>query len=87
MRELHVAFDTGEHEGLRDTAAGDGIAQRARDRLLSDDVIEPLRTPLACENLVAHSENPNPKSQIPNPKKSPNRLVGIWVLGFGFWDF
>ena len=41
-----------EHEGLRDAAAGDGIAQRARDRLLSDDVIEPLRTPLACENLV-----------------------------------
>jgi len=26
----------------------------------------------------------NPKAQIPNPK---SKRVGIWSLGFGFWDF
>jgi predicted small lipoprotein YifL len=36
---------------------------------------------------------PNPKSQIPNPKPQRERkgriksCVGIWVLGFGLWDF
>src|SRR5690606_34711024 len=29
-------------------------AQRARDRLLTDDVIEPLRAPLAGEDQVRH---------------------------------
>src|SRR4030095_2514822 len=34
---------------------------------------------------------PFSKSQIPNPKfqipRSRLRRIGIWVLGFGFWDF
>ena len=36
----------------------DGVAQRPRDRLLADDVLEPLRPPLAGEDLVVDiSEN------------------------------
>jgi hypothetical protein len=32
----------------------DGVAQRARHRLLADDLVEPLRAPLAGEHLVGH---------------------------------
>ncbi len=42
----------GEHERLRDAAAGDRVAQRTRHRLLPDDIVEPLRSPFARENLV-----------------------------------
>ena len=31
------------------------VAQRARDRLLPDDIVEPLRPPLAGEDLIGHS--------------------------------
>ena len=43
-----------KHERLRDAAAGDRIAQRTRHRLLPDDVIEALGTPLSGENLIGH---------------------------------
>src|SRR5262245_48199336 len=39
-----------KHERLRDATAGDRVAQRTRDRLLSDDIIEALRTPFSSEN-------------------------------------
>ena len=48
--------EPGKHERMRDAAAGDRVAQRTRHRLLPDDVVEPLRTPLARENLVGHRE-------------------------------
>ena len=44
----------GEHERLREPAARQRVAQRARDRLLADDVVEPLRAPLAGEDLIGH---------------------------------
>ena len=43
-----------EHERLRETAARQRIAQRPRDRLLSDHIVEPLRPPFAGEDLVGH---------------------------------
>ena len=52
---LPRAARTGKHERVGDAAAGDGVAQRPRHRLLADDLVEPLRTPLARENLVRHS--------------------------------
>src|SRR5688572_12813989 len=51
---LAAAAGTGKDEGMSDAPARDRIAQRSRHRLLADDFIEPLRTPLACENLVGH---------------------------------
>src|SRR5262245_51782557 len=44
----------GEHERLRHALACDRVAQRTRHRLLPDDIVEPLRTPFARENLVCH---------------------------------
>src|SRR5688572_4236971 len=32
-----------------------------------------------------NGKNPNPKSQIPNPKGLGSRF-GVWGLGFGLWD-
>jgi hypothetical protein len=41
-------------KGLRDAAARDRVAQRARGGLLPDDVVEALRAPLAGKHLVGH---------------------------------
>ena len=43
-----------EHERLREPAAGQRVAQRPRHRLLSDDIVEPLRPPLAGDDLIGH---------------------------------
>ena len=51
-RRLADAARTGEHERLREPAAGERVAQRARHRLLSDDVIELLRPPFSRDDLV-----------------------------------
>ena len=53
-RGLAAPARAGEHERLRDAAAADRVAQRTRHRLLADDVVEPLRPPLAGENLIRH---------------------------------
>src|SRR5262249_3350748 len=46
-RRLARSALTRKHERVRDAAAGDGVAQRTRDRLLSDDIVEPLGTPFS----------------------------------------
>ena len=51
---LADAARAGEHEGLGDAAAGDGVAQRLRDGALADHVFEALGPPLPGENLVRH---------------------------------
>jgi hypothetical protein len=51
---LAAPAGAGEHEGVRHAAAADGIPQRARHRLLPDDVVEALRPPFAREYLVGH---------------------------------
>src|SRR6185503_7846378 len=53
-RGLAAAPRPGEHERLRNAPAGDRIAQRTRDRLLADDLVEPLRTPFASQYLIRH---------------------------------
>ena len=53
-RRLAAAARAGEHERLRDALALQRVLQRARDGLLSEDVFELLRAPLAGENLVGH---------------------------------
>ena len=50
-RGLPDTARAGEDKRLRDALGGDRVAQRLRDAALADDVIEPLRTPLAGENL------------------------------------
>ena len=45
-RRLADAARAGEHERLRQPSARERVAQRARDRLLPDDVVELLRPPL-----------------------------------------
>ena len=45
-RRLTGATRAGKHERMRDAAAGNCIAQRARHGLLADDLVKPLRTPL-----------------------------------------
>jgi len=56
MRHVHTADAPrpAEHKRLRETAARQRIAQRPRDRLLSDHIVEPLRPPFAGEDLVGH---------------------------------
>jgi hypothetical protein len=51
---LAAAARPGEDERLGNAPARQGVAQRARHRLLSDDVVEPLRPPLPGEDLVGH---------------------------------
>ena len=41
-----------EDERLGDAVGGNRVAQRLRDAALADDVIEPLRPPLAGEDLI-----------------------------------
>ena len=53
-RRLAAASRAREDERMRDAAARDRVAQRARHRLLPDDVVEPLRPPFSGENLVGH---------------------------------
>ena len=53
-RRLADAARAREDERLSEPAARQRVAQRPRDRLLADDVVEPLRPPLAGENLVGH---------------------------------
>ena len=55
-RRLADAAGPGEHESLRQASARQRVPQRARDRLLSDDIVEPLRPPLARDDLVGHGE-------------------------------
>ena len=43
-----------EHERLREPVALQRVAQRARDRVLADDVIELLRPPFAGDDLIRH---------------------------------
>ena len=52
---LAGAARPGEQVGVRDRAVGDGVAQRALDVLLTDDVVEGLRPVLAVEGLVRHA--------------------------------
>ena len=54
-RRLADAARPGKHERLREPAALQRVAERARDRLLADDVGELLRPPLARDDLVRHS--------------------------------
>ena len=53
-RRLADAARPGEDERLRQPAARQRVAQRARDRLLADDIVERLRPPLARDDLVGH---------------------------------
>ena len=53
-RRLADAARAGEDERLREPPARERVAQRPRHRLLSDDVVEPLRPPLARDDLVGH---------------------------------
>ena len=53
-RRLADAARPGEHERLREPPALERVAQRARHRLLADDVVELLRPPLAGDDLVGH---------------------------------
>ena len=50
-RGLPDTARAGEDKRLRDALGGDRVAQRLRDAALADDVIEPLRAPLAGNNL------------------------------------
>ena len=43
-----------KEEGVGDAAAPEGVSERPGDRLLARDLIEGLRTPLPCQNHVAH---------------------------------
>ena len=53
-RRLADAARPGKHERLRDPLRRNRVAQRLRDAALADHVFEPLRAPLAGENLVGH---------------------------------
>ena len=53
-RGLADAARAGEDERLGDPAARERVAERRGDRLLTDDVVEALRAPLAGEDLVGH---------------------------------
>jgi hypothetical protein len=55
-RRLAASSWTGEHERMRDAAARNRVAQRARHRLLADDLIEALWTPFAGEDLIGHGK-------------------------------
>ena len=44
----------GEDKCLRQTPARQSVPKRSRDRLLSDDIVELLRPPLARDDLVGH---------------------------------
>ena len=69
-RRLADAARPREHEGLGDPLAGDGVAQGLGDAALADDVIEPLRPPLAGENLIGHSVRGG------EPQPRPGRTCG-----------
>ena len=60
-RRLAASSRAGKHERMGDAAARNGVAQRARHRLLADDLIEALRTPLAGEDLIGHRTSRNVK--------------------------
>ena len=51
---LADAARSGEHERLGQTPARQRVAQRPRDRLLSDDIVELLRPPFARDDLITH---------------------------------
>lgn len=51
-RGLAGAARPDEEVGMRDAAAGDGVAQGADDVILADDVVKGLRTPFAGDDLV-----------------------------------
>ena len=51
---LADATGAGEDECLADAAAGDGVAQRVDHATLADHLVEPLRAPLASEDLIGH---------------------------------
>ena len=90
-RRLPDAAGTREHERLGEAPLGQGVAQRPGGRLLPDDVIEPLRTVLACENLVGHpsprlvrrgtARGGSPSAQARAPPR-PGRACGTcqWLL-------
>ena len=53
-RRLPDTSGAGKDERLRQPPADQRVTQRTCDRLLSNDIVEPLRTPFARENLVGH---------------------------------
>src|SRR6185503_2272519 len=54
----------GEQIGVRDPPARQRIAQRAGDRVLTDDGVEDLRAPLPGEDLI-HQKTVHPRSKRP----------------------
>lgn len=55
-RGLARAARTAEQVGVRDAAGCDGIGQRARDMLLTDNVREALRAVFAGDDLIRHEK-------------------------------
>jgi hypothetical protein len=53
-RGLADAARSCEHERLRQPPARQRVAQRTRHRVLTDDILEALRPPLARDDLVGH---------------------------------
>ena len=53
-RGLADAARAGKDERLRQPAAGERVAERRRDVLLPDHILEALRAPLAGEHLIRH---------------------------------
>ena len=54
-RRLAAAARARQHERLRDPLALERVLEGARDRLLSEHILELLRPPLAGEDLIGHS--------------------------------
>ena len=69
--------DQGEGDGIG--AAGEGDQQTGARRT---EIVPPNRAPDLLEECDQKSQ-----FQIPNPKPQTTPLVGIWILGFGIWDF
>ena len=64
-RRLAAAARAREHERVRDAPARNGVAQRARHRLLPDDIVEALWPPFAREDLIGHYDCNSSTAQLP----------------------
>ena len=62
-------------EGLREPPGRDGVLQRLDDAALADDVFEPLRTPLAGENLIGQTRQVRSKKSEGRMKKKGRKFI------------
>ena len=84
---LADAADAGEHEGMRDAAGGEGVAQDAHHRLLADQVVEAGRAVFPRQHPVRRGVHRPARRPAGSPNRpGPSGGGGASACGGSSWN-